>query len=244
MHTIGIEIGNSRIKLGAFRNRRLFKVYFAQTENAELLKIPGEWEKINPERIGLSSVVPSINQTIKRIFSKFYGKDVFIVKPSDCGISLEIDNPESVGVDRVLNCRAGLELFGSPIIVVDVGTAITIDSATKIKGFTGGSIMPGAGLWMRALITTSMIKEGKMVRTGFPARNTDQAISSGIKYGIPGAINSVISEALKKYPSARIILTGGGSTESVCRRINFKIIRRKYLTLEGIGFILDDNKTG
>lgn len=241
METIGIEAGNSRVKLGLFRNAKLVEVQVIETENIGSLDVPAGWKKIKPGRIGLSSVVPSINPAIKKKFSVLYGKRVVIIKSSDCGIPLKIKNPGTVGIDRVLNCKAALELFGSPVVVVDVGTAITVDAATEKDGFAGGSIIPGAELWMKALMTTSLIKNSRTVNAGFPGKNTDEAISTGIKYGIPGAINGLLAASLKKYPFARIVLAGGGFTLNIRKNIIFKCISRKYLTLEGIGLVLNES---
>ncbi len=238
MYRIGIDAGNSRIKFGLFRNENLVEVQVINATDAALFNPPVGWEKTRIESIGLSSVNSSINNLMKTRFSLFYDKKVSIITPSDCGIPLKIKNPEGVGIDRVLNCKAAIKLFGSPVIVVDIGTAITIDIATKKDGFKGGCIMPGGELWTKALMTTSLIKSSRMVRAIFPGKNTDEAISIGIKYGIPGTINSVLSVALRKYPSAKVVLTGGGCTANICRKISFKYTYRKYLTLEGVGLVL------
>jgi len=186
----------------------------------------------------MASVVPSVNPVIKKKFSSSYGKSPFVIKPSVCGIPLKVKNPETVGVDRVLNCKAAMRLFGSPAIIVDIGTAITIDAVAKTSGFTGGCIIPGEELWLRALITTSMIKKSRIISAKFPGKNTDEAISAGIRYGVPGAINSILTNAFKKYPSAILVITGGGSNRNILRNIAFKGITRKYLTLEGVGFVI------
>jgi type III pantothenate kinase len=238
MNTIGIEVGNSRLKLGVFQDSKLVEVRVIQTQDVESLSLPAGWEKIKPVRIGVASVVPSVNPVIKKKFSSFYRKHPLIIRPSGCGIPLKIKNPETVGVDRVLNCKAAMRLFGSPVIVVDIGTAITIDAAAKTAGFTGGCIIPNGKLWMDALTTTSMIKGGRIISARFPGKNTDEAISAGIRYGIPGAINSILTHAFKKYPSAMLVLTGGGINRNILRDISFKGITRKYLTMEGVGFVI------
>lgn len=237
MFTIGIDAGNSRMKIGLFKNSRLVEVRTVETRKRDSLKVPAGWKKVKPAAIALASVIPLANSPISDIFGGFYGIRVRIIRPRDCGIRLGIKNPDRVGVDRILNCMAGMELFGSPVVVVDAGTAVTVDSATRNEGFTGGSIMPGRGLWAKTLTSASLIGKSRPAKHVFPGRNTDEAISCGIRYGLPGAVNGILAAALKKYPGAAVILTGG-DVEMLKDGITFKFVTRRYLALEGIGLLL------
>ncbi|MCM8830425.1 MAG: hypothetical protein NC824_05450, partial [Candidatus Omnitrophica bacterium] len=96
--------------------------------------------------------------------------------------------------------------------------------------------MPGPSLWNASLTTTAMIKDIKRVKLRIPGRDTSEAVYSGIRYGIPGAINGVVSVYKKRYPSTKVILTGGGSRE-FRMDIEFDIIKR-HLALEGLGMVL------
>ncbi len=239
MDIIGIEIGNTRIKYGLFKNTNLEEVHTAPTRRGSADDVPFGWETLKPELIGMASVVPEANRPIIRTFKKTYGKDVVVLNPADCGIPFGIRNAECVGIDRVLNCKAAKELFGTPVIVVDIGTAITIDIVSSKGIFSGGIIMPGVDLWIGALETTAMIKNIKPARVNFPGKDTNEAIYSGMKYGIEGAINNILDIAFRKYPSATIVLTGGGSTgfkDSIMRR---KMVRN-HLAMEGIGMLLNE----
>ncbi|MCM8821016.1 MAG: type III pantothenate kinase [Candidatus Omnitrophica bacterium] len=232
---IGIDVGNSSIKIGLFGKKKLLKVFEIPTKEVYFLKVPSGWEKIYPLWTGIASVVPSVNDVLKDKFSVICGENIFFITPSDCGLPLKIKNPDKVGIDRVLNCKAALELVKSDVIVIDIGTAITIDYASK-KGFMGGVIMPGPSLWNASLTTTAMIKDIKRVKVRIPGRDTSEAVYSGIRYGIPGAINGVVSVYKKRYPSTKVILTGGWSRE-FRRDIEFDIIKR-HLALEGLGMVL------
>ncbi|MCX8082640.1 MAG: type III pantothenate kinase [bacterium] len=234
METIGIEVGNSNVKIGLFYKERLVKVITFPTKDIECFKIPAFWNNRKPVLIGIASVVPQINTLLKEKFS-IYKKKVFFITPSLCGIPLKIKNPDRVGVDRVLNCKAAIEFFNSDVVVIDIGTAITMDYASR-KGFFGGVIIPGPFLWKGALTSTALIKDIKEVRAKIPGKDTSEAICSGIRYGIPGAINSIVSVYKKRYPSVKVVLTGGGSKE-FNKGIEFDIMR-KYLGLEGLGMVL------
>ncbi|MCM8777669.1 MAG: type III pantothenate kinase [Candidatus Omnitrophica bacterium] len=233
---IGIDVGNSSIKIGLFRKKKLLKVFEIPTKEASSLKVPSYWEKISPLWAGIASVVPSVNYILKDKFSGICGKNIFFITPSDCGLPLKIKNPDKVGVDRVLNSKAAVKLLNTDVIVIDIGTAITIDYASK-KGFMGGVIIPGPSLWKGSLTTTAMIKDVKKVKgRRIPGKDTSEAVYSGIRYGIPGAINNIVALYKKRYPSANVILTGGG-----CREFSMDIefdIMRKHLALEGLGMVL------
>ncbi len=239
MDTICIEAGNSRVKFGLFRNNKLQKVFSVSHKDGSLPEIPSELRKITPQYIALASVVPHLNGKIKKKIRDIYGKKLFIIKPSECGLPLKIKNPEKVGIDRVLNCKAAISIFGSTVIVVDAGTAITVDIASETQGFMGGVILPGMELWVNSLKNTAMMKGIRPSSVKFPGRNTNEAVRAGLKYGMEGALKNILDIAFRKYPSARLVLTGGGSGMFANRLNREKKIRRN-LTMEGLGMVLKE----
>lgn len=235
MKIIGVDVGNSNIKIGFFENKKISKAIISPTDKIDALKIPMLWRDASPVFVGIASVVPQVNSLLKSRFRDIAGNKIKIITPSDCGIPLRIKNPDMIGVDRVLNCKAAINLFGSEVIVIDIGTAITVDYASE-KGFLGGIIMPGPSLWSASLLTTAMIKEPKERKAGLPGKDTAEAIYGGIRYGVPGAINNVVEAYKKKYPSVRVLLTGGGDMKFI-RNITFDM-EKKHLALEGLGMVL------
>ena len=240
---IAVDVGNSRIKIGWFKNKILKDVFITPTNNIKSLSFPSRWKSVTPISVGTSSVVPSVNPVIKSKILNFFGQiNIIVIKPGNCNIPLKIKNKNTVGVDRVLNCVAALKLFAGSIVIVDIGTAITIDIVSKKGEFVGGLIIPGPSLWSNALTHTAMINKCKITEahTKIPGKNTDEAISAGIRYGIPGAINNILEHVFKKYPSAKLVLTGGESMKFY-RYIRFKKYVRQHLTLEGINYVISEN---
>jgi len=234
MNTVGVEVGNSNIKIGIFDGKNLRDVFIFPTEDIKMLEVPATLKKTEPFFTGIASVVPSINNLLKKVFASI-SKDIFFITPFDCGLPLKVKNPKGVGVDRVLNCKAAVNLFNSDVVVIDIGTATTVDYASQ-KGFMGGVIIPGPSLWRSSLATTGMIKDIKETEARIPGKDTSEAIECGIRYGLPGAIDSIVYLYKKKYPSAKVILTGGWS-KRFSRYIKFDSLKR-YLTLEGLGMVL------
>jgi len=240
METIALEIGNSRIKAGLFSGKTLKKVFYYPTENVKNFSFPSSWKVANPAYAGIASVVPSAVSVVrKKIKENFMGIAVLNVEPGDCGIPLKIKNPESVGVDRVLNCLAVLKLSGPGAVVVDIGTAVTVDILSEKGDFAGGFIIPGPQLWLESLSVAAMIRDVKKVPAKIPGKNTDEAICAGAEYGIPGAVNAILERVFKKYPSAKLYMTGGGSRQ-VSKHIGFKKHLREHLALEGINHVISE----
>ncbi|HNS32951.1 MAG TPA: type III pantothenate kinase [bacterium] len=244
MDIVAIDIGNSRIKTGYFKNGRLRDVYTTDTKNAENLSFPTSWNIMRAGYVGISSVVPPVNRIVKEKASVFFkGSGIIIIKPEDCGISLKIRNPGTVGVDRVLNCVAALKLFGGNVVIVDIGTAVTVDILSLKREFIGGFILPGPRLWLESLKNTAMINESKISEAPIPGRDTGEAVFAGLKYGLAGAINGILDNVFKKYPSAKLVLTGGGSYQFL-KHVRFKKKIREHLTLEGIYHVVSQNSRG
>ncbi|MBN1445607.1 MAG: type III pantothenate kinase [Candidatus Omnitrophica bacterium] len=239
MYTIGIEAGNSRIKLGLFKNGKLKEIYTFPRKGSLIPDIPAGWKKIKPQLIGMASVVPSLNSAIKSKFRDSFGKRVMLINHKNCGIPLKIKNPEKAGIDRMLNCKAAIRIFGSPVIVVDIGTALTVDIASEKEGFLGGAILPGAELWVNSLKNTAMIKDIRPAGVKFPGRDTNEAVFGGLKYGMEGAVNNILDISFRRRPSAVLVLTGGGSGILKNRIRHGKKVRR-HLTMEGIGMVLQE----
>ncbi|MCK9266594.1 type III pantothenate kinase [bacterium] len=238
MSTVAIDIGNGRIKIGYFRNNRLKHSNFISTGSFEDLTFDSQWQKEKVSTVGISSVVPKVNSDIKKKIAYFFpDAKIMEISVEDCGIPLRIKNPDTIGVDRVVNCVAALELFGGNTVVVDMGTAITVDIISKKREFLGGVIMPGYNLWVKSLYNTAMIKPCENSVPRIPGKNTGEAISAGVKYGFLGAINNILEKVFKKFPEATLLLTGGDATR-FCSSIQYKNHLNKNLTLEGINYVV------
>lgn len=241
MNIVAFDIGNSRIKIGFFKENILEDFFFIPTGKADELVFPSQWREEKVDLLGISSVVPRINPVIiEKISTAFPQTDVKVIKATDCGISLKIKNSDTVGVDRVLNCLAAKKLFGNNIVIVDIGTAITFDILSKKGEFLGGVIIPGPPLWEKSFSHTAMMPPFENSKNVIPGKNTSEAVAVGIKFGIPGAINNILEKIFKKYSPENLILTGGGSLK-FSRSIKYKKRLREHLTLEGVNYAVTPN---
>jgi type III pantothenate kinase len=122
------------------------------------------------------------------------------------------EDEKAIGADRVCNLAAAYEQMGKACVVVDAGTAITIDVCDDAGGFLGGAIAPGAGLMLKSLHEAAA--RLPLVSPAKPAeaigQTTEQAMLSGVYYGIRGMVKELVeayAEKLGAWPE--VIATGG-----------------------------------
>lgn len=136
---------------------------------------------------------------------------------ADLPLALALAAPERVGIDRLCGAAAAVLVKAAdrPAIVVDCGTAATVDMVTADGTFAGGAILPGPALMARALSEgTSKLPEVAALGTApppsMPGRSTRDAIAAGVGFGIQGAIARLVDEAQSSFAGrAEVLLTGG-----------------------------------
>ena len=164
---------------------------------------------------------------------------------ADLPIEVDVDEPSRVGVDRLLNVLAARSSVrkNQPAIVVDAGSAVTVDLLDEQGRFAGGTIFPGLRLMALALhehtSALPLIDASEVVGRGFPGKNTEEAMTLGIQCAIGGGIDMAIREIASRCSSApKIFLTGGDMTPQFASllqtRHQFQSELRSTLTLEGI----------
>ncbi len=162
----------------------------------------------------VGSVVPSATYVWRGSLERLVGGPVVVVGPeSPLPIRMEVEDPKSVGADRVVNTLAAREMFGRDTIAVDIGTATTFDCITAEGVFLGGVISPGlsAGLeWLDK--RTAKLPRVELAPPGLViGRRTETCIQSGVFYqtvdGVDGIVRRIKTEWGK--PDALVVATGG-----------------------------------
>ncbi len=155
-----VDAGNTNIVLGVYRDDTLVDSWQLATArertadeygiNARLLI--GEILDGPLEGAIVSSVVPPLNGVLAAMIEKYFGVQPLFVEPGvKTGIAIQVDNPQEVGADRIVNCVAAHDRWGGPTIVVDFGTATTFDLVTADAKYAGGVIAPGLTVSAEAL---------------------------------------------------------------------------------------------
>ncbi|MBR6616179.1 MAG: type III pantothenate kinase, partial [Lachnospiraceae bacterium] len=158
-----IDMGNSNIVVGGIDENKLYFEERITTDHrktsleyAIMLKNILEINKVKKSDIEgsiMSSVVPPLNAPLSSAVKKITGKKPMLVGSGmKTGINIKVDNPKSVGGDRIVAAVAAVAQFEGPIIVIDMGTATTLDVVDRSGSYTGGVILPGVMVSLNALV--------------------------------------------------------------------------------------------
>ncbi len=186
----------------------------------------------------LGSVVPSITDRIRTALEALISGPVMTVLPDvDLPISLAVDEPKTVGADRIVNTLAAKEMFHRDTIVVDLGTATTFDCITSEGVFLGGVIAPGVQVGLEWLGR----RAAKLPRIEFrpPAtiigKRTETCMESGVFFSTVDAIDGMVDRIRNEWdrPEALVVATGGfaGMLAPHCRTVERV---EPFLTLHGL----------
>ena len=235
---LAIDVGNTNITAGLFRGDRLASRGRIPTRGTLAALLRGM--KLVPRDVSgviLSSVVPAATASLKREILRLR-----LPKPLVLGESIRapIKNrarvPSQVGQDRLVNGVGACGLYGAPAVVVDFGTAVTLDLIAAPCQYQGGLIFPGVGTSLEALVSNAaLLPEIKLAPPSeFLGRDTRQSMLSGLFYGYGALCDGIVARLRAKYaPRAKVIATGGHSRllAPFCKTV--KIINPD-LTLHGL----------
>ena len=217
-----IDIGNSSIATGVFQNAALTQFWRFNTvkKGVEyyLKNIPEELKEIKDlQGVIIATVVPDLIETFEEVCMKLFNlKPVFVSSNLNIGLKIWYKNPRQVGTDRIANAIGARNLYGTPAIVIDFGTAITFDIISLGGEYLGGIIMPGMGLSRDVLHEkTALLPWVNVIKTqDVLGRDTETAIQSGIYWGVVGSVKYLIGRLKSEvFPGietdVKVIATGG-----------------------------------
>ena len=218
-----IDIGNTSIKLGIFDGDKLKATWSLATgihrtsdEYGVVMLNLMERQGFLPSKItgaALCGVVPPLAPIFIEMCQKHLNIQPLVVEAGvRTGIRIRVDNPKEVGSDRVVGAVAAHYIYGKPVIIIDLGTAITFDVVSQEGDYLGGAIAPGISVAMEALFArTAMLPRIELVRPKeVIGRNTISAMQSGIIFGYIGIIEGMVQKISKELGSqAKVIATGG-----------------------------------
>lgn len=232
--SIAVDIGNSRIKIGRFASPEgalpecTESLIFLLSDAEEWAMALQELAEANPDA---TAVIAGSNQPgIEAFLNSWpvaWPEPTLIRSSENFPLEINVDEPRKVGLDRLLNAVAVNRLRDGTrsAVIVDCGTATTVDFVAESGAFEGGSILPGFGLSARALTEYTdalprisipeLANQMKVSGTsGLPAlgKNTRAAIESGIFWGQIGAIRELIARLSTDGSPPQLFLTGGGAS--------------------------------
>ena len=251
---LAVDVGNTQTVLGLIVDDELDGHWRVSTDASltadELrVKIGGllsaegrSWADV--EHLIVSSVVPNLTVAYEEVAQRTTGQPPMVVGPGlKTGIAIRYDNPHEVGADRIVNGVAAYRLYGGPVIIVDFGTATTIDVISSDGAYLGGAIAPGVetsaeALFSRAARLSSVDLEPPDRVIG---RNTRESVQAGLILGEAARIDGLVRRAWAELGGeTRVVATGGLSTlmAPLCETVGEV---DPDLTLRGLAMIHDLN---
>ena len=251
---LGINMENTHIVIGCIDNK---KIYFTERLSTDKSKTALEYAmafkavfdlySIDTKKIDgaiVSSVVPPIANTLVNAVKKIIGKTPFLVGPGlKTGLNIKMDNPKTVGSDLIVNAVAGVEEYGAPLIIIDMGTATTISVVDKNSNYIGGVIAPGVQLSMEALAskTAQLYKISLDGPNKVIGKNTIDCMKSGLMIGAACMIDGFIERIENELGHHATVLATGDLAKAVAPLCSRNIIVDDHLPLKGLKIIYDKN---
>lgn len=250
-----LDTGNTNIVLGVYENGQLkyhwrMETYRQKTEDEYAMQVKSlfthvglGFEEITD--IIISSVVPPVMFPLEQMCRKYFNLKPLIVGPGvKTGLNIKYENPREVGADRIVNAVAAIHEYGSPLVIVDFGTATTYCYVSENGEYMGGAIAPGIGISMEALFDrASKLPRIELVRPEHVVgKNTVAAMQSGIVYGYVGQVEGVVSrmkEASKRQPT---VIATGGLADLIASETDVIDVVDNFLTLKGLHLIYERNR--
>jgi len=233
-----VSLGNTNVSFGLFEGDRLLR--HGRLPAADLPLIADRIGQPPIRRIALASVAPAMTDGAISLLSGSYRADVLVAgRDLPYGIEIQCDEPAQVGADRLLNAIAAHARTRTATLVVDIGTAITVNAVSARGAFCGGAIAPGPALMLRALhehtgLLPAVAYEKPASVLG---RNTIDALRSGAHWGAVALVEALVARMAEELsPRAPVILTGGDA-ESIAGDLKIKFELRPALTLEGLAIL-------
>jgi type III pantothenate kinase len=253
-----IDIGNTNMVFGIFKGEELLGSFRLSTNSTATSDEMGILAVAYFERFGyraedvkaciIGSVVPQVMYSITSAIIKYFGVAPLVVGTDvDAGLKFDLRCYESgrLGTDRAVNCIAAIKKYGAPFLIIDFGTATTIDAVGPDGIYMGGTIGPGLQVSLDALVSrTAMLPrvELQMPPTVL-GRNTIEQIQAGVVGGYVGNMAYLIRRVIQEMncPDVKVIATGGLSRMIAQQTDEIGIVDTQ-LTLDGLRMIYDENR--
>ncbi len=246
---LAADVGNTEITLGLFVGTRLDGNWRVTTVTP---RTPDEWAAMLTSFLSHAghsthevraaveaSVAPGVTEVLARGIEKALGfGPVPVSAESALPVVLDVEEPLSVGADRVVNTLAAAELYGRDAIVVDFGTATTFDCITADGRFLGGVIAPGIQTAAQNLhrMTAKLPVTEIVLPERVIGRRTEECIRAGVLFGTADAVDGIVGRIKQEWPHDEVplVVATGGLAEPVARYCREIEIVEPNLTLLGL----------
>lgn len=249
-----VDVGNTNTMFGLYEADRPTLLATVRTSTRRD-RMPDEWYAIlapvlaakhldarDISAMVISSVVPSVTRWLTAMGEERLGIDPIIVGVHlDLGLVIDYDNPSEVGADRLVNSIAALHRFGAPVIAIDFGTALNFDVVNHLGHYVGGSLAPGLVIALEAMTSRAarLFSVDLVPPPTAIARNTTQAIQSGLVLGYISLVEGMIRRISAELEGTPTVVVTGGYAEIFAEHSDLIDAHDPDLTIEGLRLIYD-----
>jgi len=194
--------------------------------------------------VAISSGVPRVTVELRAMTLRYFGFPALVVEPGvRTGMPILYDNPKEVGADRIANAVAAYDQYGGPSIVVDFGTANTIEAISEKGEYLGGAIFPGIEISMDALFgRAAALRRVELVAPkNVIGKSTVESIQSGAVFGYSGQVDTLVEMFQAELGECTVISTGG-LAEPIIKHSRTIQHHEPWLTLQGLRIIFERNQ--
>ena len=249
---LAIDIGNSHIVCGVFRESTLISHWRLSTDHSKtpdeysiILRSLFQFNNVRPEDILgciVSSVVPPLTHVFDMLAQSLLGQQPLVVTNA-CphGLTLRYGHPEEIGIDRLVNAAAAFARYQRYLIIVDFGTATTFCTITQQGEYLGGAIAPG----LKSAADTLHVNTAKLPKVDLTipksviGRDTTTSMQAGIMYGYSGLVDEIVRRIQQEIGQSALVIATGGLAPTIVPISHTIQEVRPHLTLEGLTLLYE-----
>ncbi|NMC26555.1 MAG: type III pantothenate kinase [Syntrophomonadaceae bacterium] len=249
------DVGNTNIVVGVYDRNQLLTHWRIRTDTLRTADEYGvmlnslfhyhDLSMRSVTAVVISSVVPPLMMEMETMSERYFGCKPLMVGPGiKTGLPIKYDNPREVGADRVVNAVAALNKYGSPLIIVDFGTATTFCVVNEHGEYLGGAIAPGVRISTEALVNraSKLPRVELTVPRSVIGKNTVMSMQVGIVYGFVGQVEGIINRMKKEIHGTPTVVATGGLASIIAGETDCIDVVDEFLTLEGLHMIYEMNR--
>ena len=251
---LAIDVGNTTIVIGCiegdevlFTERLTTKLKRTRTEFTidirSILKLHAVSEDSITGAI-VSSVVPQVTEDIRDAVKRLTGVEMLTVGPGiRTGLNILIDNPAQLGSDLLADAVAASARYGTPVIVIDMGTATTLSLIEEGNRYMGGIILPGVVTSFDALVANTSLLQSVSIDApqSVTGTNTMDCLKSGLVYGNAASLDGLIDRIEEERGKEITVVATGGLAGKVIPYCRHRIILDEDLMIYGLKLLYDKN---
>lgn len=254
---LAIDAGNSTINVGLFgEEKKLLFLASLETDRrktrdqfcVDLMNLFAlyHYELKDVQGAILCSVVPALDAVLEEALTRLLGRKPIVVGPGAVtGLTMRVTMEYQVGADIIADAVGALEKFEPPIIVIDMGTATTINVISKSGVYEGGLFLPGVDVALESMSHRAALLPDISLRPpkGLIGKDSEECMLSGIVYGNAAMLDGLIDRICEMFQGEEVsVVATGGNAPQIIRYCRHVSVHDPHLLMEGLWHIYRKNR--